>query len=119
MDVKLVGQKTYGKPVGMRVSQLCDQMVLAITHQNYNADGEGDFFDGISVDCPAVDTVAGDWGDMKDPMLAEAVYLLENKQCSNATSIENNQLKPIFRSRSFDVFSDERRFNSHIYKEEK
>ena len=84
LEVKLVGQKTYGKPVGMLASQLCDQVVFAITHHNHNADGYGDFFDGIEVDCPAIDSVAGDWGSSNDPMLSEAVYLLENKQCSSA-----------------------------------
>jgi len=91
LDVKLVGQKTYGKPVGMRVSQLCDQMVLAITHHNHNADGFGDFFEGIAVDCPAVDSIAGGWGDLSDPMLSEAIYLLENNQCSN-NQMTNRQM---------------------------
>jgi len=96
VDVKLVGQKTYGKPVGMRVSQLCDQMVLAITHHNHNADGFGDFFEGIPVDCPAVDSIAGGWGDLNDPMLSEAVYLLENNQCSNNQFTDSQPLKPLY-----------------------
>ncbi|NQZ86560.1 MAG: hypothetical protein HRT54_03155 [Colwellia sp.] len=96
IDVKLVGQKTFGKPVGMRVSQLCDQMILAITHHNHNADGFGDFFDGIAVDCPAVDSIAGAWGDLNDPMLSEAVYLLENNQCSNNQVTEHQSLKPLY-----------------------
>jgi len=95
LDVKLVGQKTYGKPVGMAVSQLCDQMVLAITHHNHNADGFGDFFDGIPVDCPAVDSVAAGWGDLNDPMLSEAVYLIENNQCSNNQMTNRQPLKSL------------------------
>lgn len=102
LDVKLVGQKTYGKPVGMRVAQLCDQMVLAITHHNHNADGFGDFFDGIPVDCPAVDSVAGEWGDLNDPMLSEAIYLLENNQCSNNQVTVSQPLKPIFNNNLAD-----------------
>jgi C-terminal processing protease CtpA/Prc len=104
IHVNLVGQKTYGKPVGMRVAQLCDQMVLAITHHNHNADGFGDFFDGIPVDCPAVDSVAGDWGDLNDPMLSEAIYLLENNQCSNNQVTDSQPLKSIFKSNSADKF---------------
>jgi len=95
LDVKLVGQKTNGKPVGMRVSQLCDQIVLAITHHNHNADGFGDFFEGIPVDCPAVDSIAGGWGDMNDPMLSEAVYLLENNQCSMNQVTDSPPLKAL------------------------
>jgi C-terminal processing protease CtpA/Prc len=104
IHVNLVGQKTYGKPVGMRVAQLCDQMVLAITHHNHNADGFGDFFDGIPVDCPAVDSVAGDWGDLNDPMLSEAIYLLENNQCSSNQLTDSQPLKPIFKNSSAGKF---------------
>ncbi|NQZ82113.1 MAG: PDZ domain-containing protein [Colwellia sp.] len=114
IEVKLVGQKTYGKPVGMRVSQLCDQIVLAITNHNHNADGFGDFFDGIPVDCPAVDTVAGGWGDLNDPMLAEAVYLLDNNQCSNNQVIKRSLLKPLYK-KSFDGFDQFKRFNSNTF----
>jgi C-terminal processing protease CtpA/Prc len=96
IDVKLVGQKTFGKPVGMRVSQLCDQMILAITHHNHNADGFGDFFDGIPVDCPAIDTVSVGWGDLKDPMLSEAIYFLENNQCSNNQFTDSHLLKALY-----------------------
>ena len=99
LDVKLVGQKTFGKPVGMRVSQLCDQMVLAITHHNHNADGFGDFFDGIAVDCPAIDSVAGGWGNLNDPMLSEAVYLVENNQCSNNQVTNNPVLKSLYKNK--------------------
>ncbi len=102
LEVKLVGQKTYGKPVGMRVAQLCDEVIFAITHHNHNADGYGDFFDGIAVDCPAIDSVAGPWGSSKDPMLSEAVYLLEHKQCSpylNSATSQKTRLmtKPLYR----------------------
>jgi C-terminal processing protease CtpA/Prc len=97
LDVKLVGQKTYGKPVGMKVSQLCDQMVLAITHHNHNADGYGDFFAGIPVDCPAIDTVSGEWGSLSDPMLSEAIYLLENNQCSKSQTSANRSLKSLLK----------------------
>lgn len=91
LEVKLVGQKTYGKPVGMRMSQLCDEMVFAITHQNRNADGYGEFFDGIEVDCPAIDSVNGGWGSSNDPMLTEAVYLLENELCSATMQTNKSQ----------------------------
>ena len=110
VKVKLVGGKTFGKPVGMLVSQLCDEVVLAITHHNHNSAGEGDFFDGIPVDCPAIDTVVGDWGDMKDPMLAEALHLLENEECSSVKNTDNNRHKPLFNNRRYDVFDNNKRF---------
>ncbi len=92
LEVKLVGQKTYGKPVGMRTSQLCDEVIFAITHHNHNADGYGDFFDGIEVDCPAIDSVNGDWGSSDDPMLTEAIYLLEYEQCSATSQLNKSKI---------------------------
>ncbi|MCJ8296133.1 MAG: S41 family peptidase [Colwellia sp.] len=105
LDVKLVGQKTYGKPVGMLASQLCDEVVFAITHHNHNADGYGDFFDGFEVDCPAIDSVAGDWGSSNDPMLTEAIYLLEHGQCSATTQTNKSQIKRLIAKPSYrDLF---------------
>lgn len=101
LEVKLVGQKTYGKPVGMRMSQLCDEVVFAITHHNHNADGYGDFFDGIDVDCPAIDNVNGDWGSSNDAMLTEAVYLLENERCSSASKINKSQKNKLITKPSY------------------
>lgn len=95
IDVKIVGQRTYGKPVGMRVVELCEQAIFAITTQNYNAEGYGDFFDGIPVDCAAEDTVTGDWGVNTDPMLHEAMYLLNNGECSVSGRL-NRSKKPVF-----------------------
>lgn len=110
LDVKLVGQKTNGKPVGMRGSQLCEHMVLAITHHNHNADGFGDFFEGIPVDCPAVDSIAGGWGDLNDPMLSEAVYLLENNQCSSNQITDSQALKALY-PRDFKIQNSVSGFN--------
>jgi hypothetical protein len=70
-------------------------LFLAITHHNQNAVGFGYFFEGISVYCPAVDSVAGGWGDLNDPMLSEAVYLLENNQCSDNQMTNSQPLKPL------------------------
>jgi C-terminal processing protease CtpA/Prc len=115
LEVKLIGQKTYGKPVGMRVAQLCEQMIFAITHHNHNADGFGDFFDGIAVDCPAIDTVAADWGGAQDPMLAEAIHLLENGQCSNRENRNDKQLKPLYKNDRYRQLYQNQIVNSVIY----
>jgi len=104
LDVKLVGQRTYGKPVGMLVAQLCDQFVFAITHHNHNADGFGDFFNGIPVDCAAHDIALGDWGHSKDPMLNEALYLLENQQCSSLGDKETNSVKKRLNKQKYSDF---------------
>jgi len=114
IEVKLVGQKTYGKPVGMRTSQLCDEMIFAITHHNHNADGYGDFFDGIAVDCPAIDSVAGDWGSANDPMLSEALYLFENGQCSTAVNNDVIQKNKLITKPSYGDLFTAKPFNTSV-----
>ncbi|NQY65382.1 MAG: hypothetical protein HRT38_17025 [Alteromonadaceae bacterium] len=105
IDVKVVGQRTYGKPVGMRVVELCEQMIFAITTQNYNAEGFGDFFDGIPVDCAAEDTIPGDWGVNNDPLLNEAMYLLNNGECSVA-GMSNRSQNTLFDPHNKKEFSE-------------
>jgi len=82
IDVKLVGQRTYGKPVGSASFNICGETAFLTTARSENAHGVGDYFDGLAVDCVAEDKVAGDWGDRSDPLLSEALFLLEHGHCS-------------------------------------
>jgi len=83
IDVKIVGSKTYGKPVGMSINKLCDHRIFAINFQTTNATGFGDYFDGLPLDCAAEDTIEHNWGDQRDPLLKEALYLIDNNSCSD------------------------------------
>ena len=82
VEVVTVGQPTCGKPLGQQPTQICDKVVFAINFQTVNAEGFGDYFDGIQPTCRANDTVRTDWADPADPLLGEALYLLENGSCS-------------------------------------
>ncbi len=87
VEVVTIGSPTCGKPVGQQPDQICDKIVYAITFQTVNAEGAGDYFDGLPVTCSASDLIVGDWGDPADPMLAEAAYHLTNGQCSAAGAV--------------------------------
>ncbi|PLT23910.1 S41 family peptidase, partial [Pseudoalteromonas sp. MelDa3] len=82
IDVQVVGTSTRGKPVGMDINKLCDHVVFAINFKMVNSEGYGDYFNGLPADCYADDTINADWGDTKDPLLNEALYLLANNSCS-------------------------------------
>jgi C-terminal processing protease CtpA/Prc len=82
IDVKLVGETTHGKPVGFSSPKLCDKQLSVVNINVTNSEGQGNFFQGLPVDCTAPDSIAGDWGDQDDPMLNEALYLIDNEQCS-------------------------------------
>lgn len=95
VEVVTIGQPTCGKPVGQQPGQICDKVVFAITFQTVNAEGFGDYFDGLPVNCAASDVIVGDWGDPADPMLAEATYHLMNGQCSAAavSSLQSTEVE--------------------------
>lgn len=82
IEVVTIGEPTCGKPVGQQPAQICDKMVFAINFQTVNAEGYGDYFDGIEPTCQASDTVRTDWGDPADPLLGEALHVLANGSCS-------------------------------------
>ena len=82
VEVVTVGQPTCGKPVGQQPTQICDKIVFAINFQTTNADGYGDYFNGLQPTCTAIDTVRTDWGDPNDPLLGEALYYLDSGTCS-------------------------------------
>lgn len=88
VEVVTVGQPTCGKPVGQQPAPICDKIVFAINFQTANANGFGDYFDGLQPTCSATDTVRTDWGDPNDPLLGEALHFLSNGSCSaSATAL--------------------------------
>lgn len=82
VEVVTIGSSTCGKPVGQQPTEICDKVVFAINFQTVNADGFGDYFDGLAPTCSAVDTVTTDWGDPADPLLAEALQYTQTNSCS-------------------------------------
>ncbi|NTS76879.1 hypothetical protein HR060_08345 [Catenovulum sp. SM1970] len=101
MEVTTVGSTTCGKPVGMVPDEYCDETMLAINFQAVNAVGFGDYFNGITADCPVSDeTVVANWGDRNDPAIDTAISYLENGSCANAASMgykpEPATAKPLY-----------------------
>jgi C-terminal peptidase prc len=86
VDVKLIGSKTCGKPVGMVGGEFCNKYLVPIEFQIVNRDGDGDYFGGMSVDCRASDDIYHDFGDTNEAMLKEAAYLIEHGSCSNGAN---------------------------------
>lgn len=82
VDVRVVGNTTGGKPVGSKHWTFCDKVLAPITFQILNADGEGDYFDGITPDCSAADDLTRQLGDPSEASLAEVLHLLQTGSCS-------------------------------------
>lgn len=93
IEVTVVGGETCGKPIGMYPTEINDWTVFAINFQTQNAIGFGDYFDGLSPDCPATETIPGDWGDETEALLAEGIYYLQNDKCRSGGAGANSVLK--------------------------
>ena len=75
LPVTLVGDRTYGKPVGMYAleSRVSDFAYVPICFKILNSNGEGDYYDGIPVDITASDGVNFAFGNINEPSLSAAI----------------------------------------------
>jgi carboxyl-terminal processing protease len=88
MDVKVVGDRTYGKPVGQYGFDFCQKVLYPVAFLVTNARGEADYFDGIPADCPAPDDVDHALASPQEASLAEALYVVRNGRCSGAAAAQ-------------------------------
>ncbi len=100
IPVTIIGDRTYGKPVGQYSIEFCDKVLFPVSFRNRNAEGETDYFDGIPADCPAVDNLDVALGDPSESSLAEALHFLRRGACSPASLQAASALKepPVFRA---------------------
>ncbi len=86
LNVKLVGEKTYGKPVGFFGINI-DQFTVYLAQFNIkNALGQGDYFDGIPVDIPAQEEPGKELGDTTENNLAKAIEYITTGNVSSSVS---------------------------------
>ncbi|MGM9478438.1 S41 family peptidase [Pedobacter sp. GSP4] len=78
MDVKLIGSKTYGKPVGFFSIHIDKSDLYIPQFQTKNSVNYGDYFDGMTVDKSAADDLTKDFGDADERLLSQALYYSAN-----------------------------------------
>jgi C-terminal processing protease CtpA/Prc len=86
-DVTIVGDTTFGKPVGQVGALFCDKILRATAFETLNALNEGGYFNGLPVDCPAADDLAEVVGSATDPNLVTALTYLETGACPAAPAM--------------------------------
>ncbi|WP_421943064.1 S41 family peptidase [Pedobacter sp.] len=101
MDVKLIGSKTYGKPVGFFAIKIDKSDLYLPQFQTKNQLNQGDYFDGMAVDKSLADDVTKEFGDPTEKLLAQALnysatgsftsFLKENT-ISGTTPFSNSQM---------------------------
>jgi len=82
MPVILIGDRTYGKPVGQYTNPFCDKVLAPVAFRLRNARGEGDFFGGFAPDCAAVDDADHQLGEVGEASLGEALTFVATGACS-------------------------------------
>ena len=82
MPVVLVGDATYGKPVGQYLIEFCSKVLAPVSFSLKNANGEADYFDGFAPTCVAGDGIERELGDPEEASLAEAFHFIRHGSCS-------------------------------------
>ena len=95
LDVKVVGDTTYGKPVGQYGFDFCDKVLYPVAFLVTNARGEADFFSGIPADCTAPDDVDRPLADAREASLAEALVVVRTGGCSGQAAAAAVQLESV------------------------
>lgn len=98
MNVKLVGVttgndasvRTYGKPVGFFDIRLSDFRLYLAMYENKNANGEGDFFDGLVTDFSTRDNPEYDFGSVEDPAIQWIVGYSRNYQTKSNRAMQSS-----------------------------
>jgi len=79
--VTIVGGTTFGKPIGQVGFEFCDKIFRPTAFQTFNADGFGDYFGGLPVDCPVADDLTIAVGADADPNMIAAMGYLDTGLC--------------------------------------
>jgi hypothetical protein len=83
--VKVVGSHTLGKPVGADSWTHCDYAIAPITFHSLNAQGRGDYFNGIEPWCEVPDDLLHELGDPEEAQLHAALRVLNDEPCLEGT----------------------------------
>jgi hypothetical protein len=87
-NMALVGGNTFGKPVGQDGFDLaaCDLRIRALTFQTVNANGQGEYFNGLAGvvpnSCRAGDDITRPLGDTNEASIRTALDFLAGRSCT-------------------------------------
>ena len=85
VEVIIVGDDTFGKPVGQVGIEFCEKILRPTAFQTLNANDFGDYFFGLPVDCAAADDLDVPVGADNDPNIEAALSYLDTGACPSAS----------------------------------
>ncbi len=86
IPVVVIGENSYGKPVGQYGFRICDKMLWPVAFSLQNALGQGDYFDGFAPDCPAADDIGHALGDPNEGSLSAALTYVRTGACPSSVA---------------------------------
>ena len=95
IPVAVIGDTTYGKPVGQYGFNFCEKVLVPVAFSLRNANDEGDFFDGIAPTCAASDDITHQLGDPAEASYAEALTYLRTGACSPRAEGESRTMRSL------------------------
>lgn len=81
IPVVIVGDTTYGKPVGQYGINFCDRVLYPVAFTLRNSLGQGDYFGGMTPSCVAGDDLDRQIGDPEEASLREALRFIRTGTC--------------------------------------
>jgi C-terminal processing protease CtpA/Prc len=94
IDVLMVGDTTYGKPVGMIPQNYQDFVWVPIMFEMVNKNGEGDYYDGIPPDFYVFDDPTHDFSDREEDCLQAVIQYLETGSFGSLKSGQRDFRRP-------------------------
>ena len=91
MEVVTLGGTTCGKPYAARPFELVDDLVIAnvLESRSINANGEGDFFNGLSPTCTAEDDPVAPFGDPTESLTQAALDYIRAGACPSGVILSD------------------------------
>lgn len=93
MNVKLIGDTTYGKPVGFFPVDIFNYSIYPISFKTVNSAGNAEYYNGFAPDKFAPDGVNKNWGDITEPSLAAALQYINTGTFRTTAGYEQQYLR--------------------------
>ncbi len=95
VPVYIIGDNTYGKPMGMNAWYYGSQYAFVpVTFKIANADGEGDYFEGLQASSYVADDVTRPFDDLEEASLKEALNFIETGSFSGIARTKSLFIQP-------------------------
>lgn len=92
-EIHIIGDNTYGKPVGMYAFYESNERYafVPVCFRITNAEGEADYYEGLSVDIETADYLPAEFGDSEEKSLQQALHHIENGTFSVKKTVRRSQ----------------------------